>query len=396
MGSKDKETNVVLLKNVLGDLIESVSLSDGYSSCLSEYTSLNEKKEDYIAKQKKLTDDFQKILKNYYEKEKIELFLPYKQKINDFLDATLTDYLNSLTSNINKEISDKQRECDAYAQKIKGILQNFLMLNPFNPISSEIACQFSNGKYTATQTITAASNIAYQFSLNTSEVDFLKSKATGSKLSKGLRIPVRAGKKWLSKKIALDFEKFDPYYLDRAVLTLDLLTLEFKNDDLASKLIFETTQTGQRKTSLYYKDEVQSIEITANQDLVSGLNMEAINSITNQLEIGLNFLAKYRISLLSLKVKSVEVLTSMKIFDFLYATCENLSKQLSPLIVGILSGSEIAETEQNMAITKDFINQRLALLGNRASLIRPILGLPSITIVKDGKKKNTGGPINLK
>ncbi len=396
MATKDQEKNIVILKGLFGELIDSVTFSDEYASCLNEYTTLTEKKENYTTNEKKLYDDLQKLLDNYYKKEKLELFLPYKQKLNDFLNTTLNDYLSSLISNINKEISDKQRECDAYVQKVKTNLQSFLMNDPFNSVSSEIACQILDGKYNATQTVTCNNNIAYKFSLDTSEVEFLRSKASGSKLSKGLKIPVRAGKKWLSSKMALDFEKFDPYFLNRAVLTSDLLTLEFKNDELASSLTFETTQSGKRKTSVFYKDEVQNIEITANQDLLSGLNQEAVNSISNQLEIALNFLAKYRTSLLSLTVKNVEMLTSMKIFDFLYAASQNLSKQLGPLIVGILSGSEVVEGEQSEAVTKDYINKRLSLLGTRSTLLKPLLGLPTVSIVKDAKKKNVGGPLNLK
>ncbi len=396
MSNKDQENNAVLLKGILGDLVESVKLSDGYNNCLNEYATLTETKQNYLTKEKKLSDDLEKILNTYYEKEKIEIFLPYKNKISGFLDSTLGDYLSSLTANIDKQISDKQRECDGYVQKTKTILQNFLIIDPFVIDSSEIVCQFSDGKYSANQTINCKNNIEYQYSLDTSQVEFLRNKATGSKLSKGLRIPVRAGKKWLSKKIALDFEKFDPYYLNKATLTQDLLTLEFQNDEMASKIIIESAQTIKKEVKVFYKDEVQSVEITGNQDLLSGLNLDAIHSISNQLELGINFISKYRVSLLSLKVKNVEILTSLKTFDFLYAGCQNLSKQLSPLIVGILSGAEIPGTDENNTITKDYISQRLSLLGQRSSLISPLLGVPSVSIVKDTKKKRQGGPLNLK
>ncbi|MCW6169031.1 MAG: hypothetical protein LVQ96_03665 [Thermoplasmatales archaeon] len=396
MNTKDQENSAVLLKSILEDLVESVKLSDGYGNCLNEYSSLTEIKQNYLTKEKKLSDDLEKILKTYYEKEKIEIFLPYKSKISSFLDSTLGDYLSSLMADIDKQISNKQRECDGYVQKIKTILQNFLLNDPFVIDSSEIVCRFSDGKYGAEQTINCKNNIDYQYSLDTSQVEFLRNKSTGSKLSKGLRIPVRAGKKWLSKKVALDFEKFDPYYLNRATLTQDLLTLEFQNDEMASKIIIESAQTIKKDLKVFYKDEVQSVEITGNQDLLSGLNLDAIHSIANQLELGINFISKYRLALLSLKVKNIEILTSMKAFDFLYAGCQNLSKQLSPLVVGILSGAEIPGTDENSTVTKDYINQRLSLLGQRSSLISPLLGVPSVSIIKNTKKKKHDGPLNLK
>ena len=90
MSTKDQENNAVLLKSILGDLVESVKLSDGYNNCLNEYASLTETKQNYLTKEKKLSDDLEKILKTYYEKEKIEIFLPYKNKISGLLENWAT------------------------------------------------------------------------------------------------------------------------------------------------------------------------------------------------------------------------------------------------------------------------------------------------------------------
>ena len=103
MSTKDQENNAVLLKSILGDLVESVKLSDGYNNCLNEYTSLTETKQGYPTKEKNYRTTSKRFLRPIMKGKRLRYFFHTRTRFRvSWIPHLVTTFLPLWLISINR------------------------------------------------------------------------------------------------------------------------------------------------------------------------------------------------------------------------------------------------------------------------------------------------------
>ncbi len=121
---------------------------------------------------------------------------------------------------------------------------------------------------------------------------------------------------------------------------------------------------------------MQTVNITSQPAMNSAVNRDVLISLISQIRVAMLYLRDHKLRLSRLILREIDILATMKVTDLFYTILEILSPLITQEVTNILSsGQENDETEQS-GISRNFIYQRLSLLGNRASTVTSLMGIP--------------------
>ncbi len=369
-----------LLKQVFTELEESVLNADRVSDCKVEMQDLQSRKELHIKREKRVLDDVRGVLDAYVKEENFDDFKMYYDSILSYVGSTLDTYEKALSDLLSKDIAKKEEEMEAYRAKSVRSLETFLSRDPMESLETEINVKYLEGGYEARYRSVCQKEVEYEFILNASEVEFLKNRLEGDILVKGLKLPVRFAKAWVSKDPVLDYEKLDDYFMSQASISDNQLFVTFVNEETGSEFKFHSsTSDGAVFLEVDYKDSLQSVSLTTQPALNSNLNREAINELMNHIRTALWYLKDHKLRLVSITLRNVDIISNLKITDLFYTILEILAPKISSEVAKVIAENEPESPDGDKPLTREYLASRLALLGERAQTVSAILGVSGFT-----------------
>lgn len=377
METRNRSENGRLIRQVLTELVDAVINSDHAADCSKELVDLENRKEESIKRERRIAEDIAGILDSYQKEENIDYFKMYRDSIVDYVRATLQAFEEKLVPALNADIDAKRQEQNAYRAKSVKAIEAFLSREPLPVVEWEIRLKYVDGGYEVRYMCTSQKDLEYEFLLNASEVEFLKSKMEADTLVKGIKLPARMGKTWVSKEPVIDFERLDHYFLSSAILSPTNLVITFVNDETSSEYRFHSSVSEDSSfLEIEYSDQLQTVNVTSQPAMNSYINREGLSSLLSQIRVALLYLRDHKLRLSRLTLRDVDVISTMKVTDFFYTVLEILSPQLTVETAAVLaSGDESSEQEQGL-VSRNFITQRLSLLGDRSETVSSLLGIP--------------------
>ncbi|MEM0158555.1 MAG: hypothetical protein QXV22_04835 [Thermoplasmataceae archaeon] len=385
MVERERSGQLKLLKYALTELVDSFVNSQRARDCDADLNAIRSKREDKIKKADDLKNSLIRQIEEFHQNEKIESFNMYRETMISFISSTMDDFKKKITPEVTQEERNKQEELDSYrAKSVRGI-ESFLSRDLLPVIDSEVSLRYVNGGYEAKYRCTSQQTLEYEFLLNTGEVEFLKNRLEMGALMRGIKLPVRLGKSWMSKDVVVDFEKLDDFYLSSASLSNADLFVKLRRDDTDSEIkIHHTATEANTFMDIDYKDPVQAISITSEPALNSKLDRETINAVLKQIKTTLVFLKGHKLRILRVSLRDNDVLKDMSIGDLIIAIFDILSPSMKDEMYAILNAaSGIEQVNDGNIITKDFVLERLKLLGD---ISIPILSMLDATGLADYMK----------
>lgn len=387
MEDKDAEYANRLIRQVFTDLEDAVLNADRVSDSRAELQDIQSRKEEHIKRERRILDDVRGVLDSYSKEEDIEFFKPVHASIQTLVGSALDPYEKSLVEYLDRDVKAKEEEIDSYRAKGMRALETFLSRDHLDPIESEISLRYVEGGYEARYRCTCQKELEYEFMLNASEVDFLKTQSEGSALAKGIRLPVRFAKTWVSKEPAIDYEKLDTYYISQASTSDSNLFLTMVSEETGAEFKFHSSASdGTAFLEIDYKDSLQNITITSQPALNANINREEVMQFLEEVRSAMVFLKGHKLRMSRLLLRDVDVMATMKITDAFYTILEILSPKISEAISSILTGKAAVDLKDEKAVTREFIESRLQLLGDRAQTVSAILGITGFTDSMSGSR----------
>lgn len=368
-----------LLRHVLTELEDSVLNADRVNDVRAEIQDITARKEGHIKRERRIREDILNTLESYSKEEAYDFFKKHQNYIMDQVDATLNDYEKALSEFLDRDLQAKQEELDSYRAKSVRAIETFLSRDPIDPIESEITVRYVEGGYEARYKCICPKELEYEFMLNSSEIEFLKSRLEGSDLEKGLKLPVRVGKTWVSKEPAIDFERFDTYYMTSATLSESNLFATFTDDETGSEFKFHSSVSEDTAfLEIDYKDSIQAVSLTSQPALNSNLNRESANAMMNQLRNAFKSLRDHKLRLSKLVLRDTDAISNLRAGDVFLTVLEILSPRLKEEASQVLTSDGQNVPEGEKPVTRDFVINRLELLGERAKTVSALLGITGI------------------
>lgn len=386
METRNRADSSRLLRQVLTELVDAVLNSDRAADCNLELVDLINRKNDSIKRERRIADDVALALDSYMKEENIDLFKTYRDSILDFTRATLQAFEEKLIPLLDRDIDSKQQEMNSYRGKSVKAIEAFLSREPLPLLEWEIRLRYVDGGYEVRYICTSQKDLQYEFLLNSSEVEFLRTKLEAETLVKGIRLPARMGKTWVSKDPVIDFEKLDHYFLSAATLSSTNLVIYFASDEVNSSYMFHSSVSEDSSfLEIEYKDQMQTVNITSQPAMNSALNRDALTSLLSQIRVALLYLRDHKLRLSKLTLRDIDIISTMKVPDFFLTVLEILAPVISQEIALILNPSEVSVDQDQSIVTRDFLIQRLSLLGGRAETVSSLIGVPGLLDSFSGK-----------
>ncbi len=377
MESRNILEGAKLTRQVLTELIDAVVNSDRAADCSAELTDLQKRMEESIRRERDIYNQIAAVLDAYEKEEGMDQFTIYRDSILDHTRASLQGYEEKLIPALKADIDSKTQEMNSYRAKSTKAIEAFLSREPLPLLEWEIRLKYVDGGYEARYICTSQHDLQYEFLLNSSEVEFLKSKMEVDTLVKGIKLPARIGKTWVSKEPVIDFEKLDHYYLSSAVLSPTNLVLTFTNDETDSAYTFHSSVSEDSHfLEIEYRDQMQTVNITSQPAMNSAVNRGVLISLISQIRVAMLYLRDHKLRLSRLVLREIDIMATMKVTDLFYTILEILSPLITQEVTAALnSGQEPDEPDQG-GITRNFIYQRLTLLGDRSNTVASFMGIP--------------------
>ena len=365
-----------LTRQVLTELEDAVLNTDRVNDCKVELQDLQSRKEEHIKRERKIREDVRSVFDSYVKDENFDFFKIYNESIMAHLESSLDDYEKKLSQHLDKDMEAKLEEMESYRAKSLRALETFFSRDPIKPLDSELSVRYVEGGYESRYRCSCPKELEYEFLLNSSEVEFLKSRLEGSVLSKGLKLPVRYAKTWVSKEPAIDYEKLDNYYMKQALISDSNLFVTFTDDGTGSEFKFHSSVSeGTTFLEVDYKDSLQTVSLTSQPALNGNINREGVNTLLSQIRTAILYLRDRKLRLSRLMLRDIDVLANLKAQDVFYTVLEILSPRLSEEVSRILTGSSSQDSNDENSINREFIASRLSLLGDRAATVSALLGI---------------------
>ena len=377
MESKNILEGAKLTRQVLTELVDAVVNSDRAADCSAELTDLQKRMEESIRRERDINNKIAEVLDTYQKEEGMDQFTMYRDSILDHTRASLQGYEEKLIPALKADIDSKTQEMNSYRAKSTKAIEAFLSREPLPLLEWEIRLKYVEGGYEARYICTSQHDLLYEFLLNSSEVEFLKSKMEVDTLVKGIKLPARIGKTWVSKDPVIDFEKFDHYFLSSAVLSPTNLVLTFANDETDSAYTFHSSVSEDSHfLEIEYRDQMQTVNITSQPAMNSAVNRGVLISLISQIRVAMLYLREHKLRLSRLVLREIDIMATMKVTDLFYTILEILSPLITQEVTAALSSSQEVDEPEQGGITRNFIYQRLSLLGDRSNTVASLMGIP--------------------
>ncbi len=287
---------------------------------------------------------------------------PLAKVVGDFVSAAFQQSRGKIDEEYRKTIEELAAETDSFKLKSVKSLESFLATSPLPVLDEEIGLDLSGGSYLSNASYKCASQINYEFLLNTANSKLFKSDISASTALKGLRLPVRTGKAWLKKELVPDYEKLDNYTLASARASRNHLSAKLVNQAtmVTVSLVFSRSNTDSFVT-IEYADKAGKVDITGEPSLNRHLDLVSIKQMMERLLGAIMGLDREKLRLVKLECAGEDVLASLDCFGFMQH------------VVSIYTQS--AETMQAVRrLDSRITTDRLRLLGVKGSVVSSALG----------------------
>lgn len=356
-----------LVKQVINDLVDAVINSERGLELEAEIKNAKVEKENHLKRERQILSDVNAVLMNYLAEEKFDEFKVYSSNINDYVKSSLEDYEKILGKILDMSYESKSKDLEAYRLKTTRALESFFSRDPITILESEISVRYVDGGYESRYRCNCSRDIQYEYLLNSSEIDMLKDRVTGAKLAKGLRIPVRLGKTWVSRDVSVDKEKFDSYFLSLATLNENNIIAVFTNEETGSVFRFHCSFSGGSTfLEVDYKDTLKAISLTSQPALNNSLDRETIISMMTKIKDEIDGLKYHRLRLAKVQYMGEDVLKSLSVYP------------LAKTILDLLSPQLVRETQRMISVEEDFketLMNRVSLMGPKSRAFLQALGI---------------------
>ncbi|EQB71443.1 MAG: hypothetical protein AMDU1_APLC00026G0006 [Thermoplasmatales archaeon A-plasma] len=207
-------------------------------------------------------------------------------------------------------------------------------------------------------------------------------------LVKGIKLPARIGKTWVSKDPVVDLKKLDHYFLSSAVLSPTNLVLTFSNDETDSSYTFHSSVSEDSHfLEIEYRDQMQTVNITSQPAMNSAVNRDVLISLISQIRVAMLYLRDHKLRLSRLILREIDILATMKVTDLFYTILEILSPLITQEVTGVLGSTQEIDDSDQGGLTRNFIYQRLSLLGDRSKTEASVHGDSGVKLDTHGHKR---------
>jgi hypothetical protein len=211
---------------------------------------------------------------------------------------------------------------------LKG-LEAFLATDPLPVISRVIKLKLREGSYEATGEYLCVEKLEYEFQFDTSKNEFLSGELAVSRLVRDIRLPIRVGRSWIKREPVLLYEKLGDYILESLELTdtntMATFTRSEKNSQVA---VVHTFTEGHVSVDVRFSDSSGTTDLMTNPVIAKSIDKDALRTILERLREVCLDIDKQKTRLLSLRVAGEDLLTELKVFDFLLLVCRIISKNM--------------------------------------------------------------------
>lgn len=367
-----------VLKSAFFDLIDSLIYANRAEDSKKDLESL---KAGYTDRKKKvdvLQSELLNLLNAYSQEEKSTFFQGIKETLMNFISSSLDDFKNKITPSNTEQINAKQEEMNSFIAKSVRSAEIFLSRNYIPVNDSIISMKFASGANDCRYRATCPKELEFEFLLDNSEIEFTKTRVYPSIFQKGIRIPVRLGKSWMSKDPVPDFEKLDEYYISSATLSSQDLFIRLSHEEAGSEIMIHQTSTDSNTfLEIEYHDDLGKVSVTSEPALNSNLEREGVLLICRQIRNTLKTLEERKLRLLSLSIRGLGLLETRNFEPLVMTVFEILAPNIKKPIANILSGEKIGDGD--VTITRDIIVERLKLVPGISSAIATLLDAPGLT-----------------
>ena len=365
-----------LVRRVVVELVDAILNCDRLADSMAKIDGLKKGLNERVARERRISEEMDAVLRSYEKDEKIETFKIYSDAISSFVKSSLGEYEKKLTELLGNEIQKVNGEIEGYRSASIRSIEAFLSRDPISLLEAEISTRYVDGGYESRYKCKCPKTLEYDFLLDSSEVEVLKTRLNSGTLSKGLKLPARIGKTWVSKDPVIDFEKLDDYYLASASLSGSNLLATFTNEETNSRFKFHSAVSEDTSfLEIEYEDNLQNVVITSQPALNNNIARETVSLMLGQIRLALLFLKEHKLRLIRIFLGEVDVIADMKIPDLVYTILEILSPQLQEETGRITTDRQDPNQSPDKLVTREFLLERLALLGDRARIVSAFLGL---------------------
>lgn len=211
---------------------------------------------------------------------------------------------------------------------LKG-LEAFLATDPIPVISRVVKLKLREGSYEATGEYSCIEKLEYEFQFDTSKNELFSSELALSRVAKDLRLPIRVGRSWIKREPVLLYEKLGDYVLGSLEVTgtntMATFTHPEKNSEVA---VVHTFTEGHVSVDVRFSDDSGVTDLMANPVISKNIDKDALRTVLEGLRDACFDIDRQKTRLLGLRVAGVDLLTELRVFDFLLLVCRIISKNM--------------------------------------------------------------------
>jgi hypothetical protein len=377
MPDQVNDESLRVLRSVFYDLFDSVIYARRASDASKDLEGLRAGENDRKKRVDQLQSDLVGLINVYSQEEKSAFFQGIRETLMKFISATLDDFKKKIAPSNSDQITAKEEEVKAYRAKSVRAIEVFLSRNYIPVNDSEVSLKFQNGGYECRYRANCPKDLEYEFLLDTSEVEFLRSRLFPSSFQKGIRVPVRLGKSWMSKDPVPDFERLDEYYISSSNLSSGDLFIKLTHDEAGSEIrIHQTNADVSSFLEVEYQDSLGKVSVTSEPALNGNLERDGILTICRQMRNSLEMLKEKKLRISSLVLRETNVLETQNYSSLITTIVEILLPSIKDAFAAVISGS-LKPSDQQI-ISKDQILDRLKFVPDIAPAITAMFGFQGL------------------
>ncbi len=318
-------------------------------------------------------------------------FKDTQARLLDFTKTILDQYKKRKSEEIGNRLIEAEKTIQLEKESLIKAIESYLALDPDLFSLTRISLKWNEGHYEGRAIYEGHidrkicekgarmlwkmlgrddASVNFEFSLKTSAVELFAKILRSGDLKKGLKLPIGSAVGWASKEAVINFEKMDKYYVSSVEMRDSNAKITLSIDETKSDFIISYSDNSESSVlGLTYKDEAQEIDLMANSVLANNVDAASLKEISKIITDSLRMLVTYKARLVSLVALETDIIATLDAPTFLKA-CASIYHCMHVKGDGTRnSGSPPID------VTKDYIKERLQMLGKDADDYSELLGI---------------------
>lgn len=362
----------------LTDLLDAISYSDRAMEDQKDLEEFNNQIKARMDRVDRIKEDISKLLKTFQEESGSTGFQEYADQLLEFTGVLLGRYKDKVSKDFASNQQEIVNSVDSDRSKAIKSVEAFFARDPIPVNERNFSVKFTEGAYDARIKNRCPKDIYYEFAANTKNSELLRSQLYFSSISKGYKIPVRTAETWISKDLAVDYERTDRYFLDSAELTKQNLSVVFVDPEKESQFrIVLSRADSSIFLDVEYSDKLQKVDVTSQPALNNKLESGELTSTMDRLARSIADLQDKKLKLVKLNLRDNDVLTKMNYFDLIITIFGIIENDVSSIISRILAGEKITISGSDV-LDAEFMKDKLSMFEERAREVAAAIGMSGI------------------